>query len=178
MVASSHKGKKDTSITVSGSPCHLATAWQMGLGLEGWPGRESTIGKARAPRDKDSGLCFPVPPLTAHWRDFSSSWVVLWGLGDSSLWPGSRRLLFCELGGGVLIDIKASCLRHHCHFGLDNSLWWGCLMPCGVISSTPGHSPLQAGSSPSPELWRPRKLGALWGCSHPWLRATALTESL
>uniref|UniRef100_A0A8C2S888 Myosin heavy chain 11 n=1 Tax=Capra hircus TaxID=9925 RepID=A0A8C2S888_CAPHI len=35
MVASSHKGKKDTSITVSGRSCPLAATWQMGLGLEG-----------------------------------------------------------------------------------------------------------------------------------------------
>lgn len=35
MVASSHKGKKDTSITVSGSSCPLAATWQMGLGLQG-----------------------------------------------------------------------------------------------------------------------------------------------
>uniref|UniRef100_A0A8D0MTM1 Myosin heavy chain 11 n=1 Tax=Sus scrofa TaxID=9823 RepID=A0A8D0MTM1_PIG len=107
MVASSHKGKKDTSITRRpglglGSPAPPPAAHQRGLSPPGWarlgPGDSSP----------QPGSSFP--------RGGGSTCVVL-GKGRHPL-PAPLPLQ----QGGVSIDTQASQWQHQCHSGLGGSV--------------------------------------------------------
>lgn len=130
MVASSHKGKKDTSITVSGRSPPEAMTQQSGLCVETAPQRRPGL-----------GLGSPAPPPAAHQRGLSPPGWARLGPGDSSPQPGSsfprgggstcvvlgkgRHPLPATLPlqrGGVSIDTQASQWQHQCHSGLGGSV--------------------------------------------------------
>lgn len=153
MVASSHKGKKDTSITVSGRSPPEAMTQQSGLCVETAPQRRPGL-----------GLGSPAPPPAAHQRGLSPPGWARLGPGDSSPQPGSS--FPPPRGGGLLVSFwergDTPSLQPYPSSGEESRLtlrllngstsvilaWavllWGCLLLWKMRSSIPGLSLLDA----------------------------------
>lgn len=110
VVASSHKGKKDTSITVSGSwPAPCLSRGSPGLR----PGRVTgkPCAEGRTPRCEHSGPCYTAPsPDSSQGGHFPPEGCVrVWAMPRPSQYR-PRRGLFCEMRGALSPAREASCL--------------------------------------------------------------------